>query len=119
MLENIETMKNEYFALECVKTLFDSNKMTESLLLILLDKDKCCDVIGGHYRNSILKEVDSNISQEELTIARLDGTSSARYLKTILSWKGRSFIVTNYWYGPNTRMDDNRTPFLNWIKRNI
>lgn len=117
MLENIETMKNEYFALTCMKALFESDKMSESLLYILLDKDKCCNVIGGHYFNSILKEIDSNINQEELTIARLDGTSKARYLKTILTWNGRSFIVTNYWYGPNTKKEDNRTPFLNWIEK--
>lgn len=116
MLKNVEELKNERFALTCIKALLDSRNMSDYYLDILLDKEKCCDVIGGHYRNAILKEINPSVSKEELLYLRLDGTKSARYLKTILSWKGRTFIVTNYWYGPNTKMEDNRTPFLSWIK---
>ena len=38
MLSNIELAKNEIFAINCIKMLFSTEKMNESLLDVLLDK---------------------------------------------------------------------------------
>lgn len=119
MLFNVESKKNEAFAITCIEALFESEKMNERLLQILLDKEMCENVIGGKYRKSILKEIEGNIGHDELKEQCMDGTDRPRYYNTVLRWSGRDFIVTNYWYGPKTKMPDNRTPFLKWIQAHI
>lgn len=119
MNDKIEGLRNETFAITCIKELFASSKMNGSLLNILLNKEACERFIQAKYRNAILKEVDPQISYSDLKIACLNGTSIPRYYDTIIFWDNRAFIVTNYWYGPTTRMPDNRTPFLQWIKKQL
>ena len=119
MLFGIEAKKNEAFAITCIEALFESGKMCDRLLNILLDKDLCEANIGGTYRKPILKEVNADIGYDDLKIECKDGTDRSRYYDTVLRWSGRAFVVTNYWYGPTTKMPDNRTPFLKWIQANI
>jgi len=119
MLYGVESKKNEAFAITCIEAMFASEKMCDRLLNILLDKELCEANIGGKYRKPILKEVKAGIGHSDLKVECMDGTDRPRYYDSVVKWSGRSFVVTNYWYGPATKMPDNRTPFLKWVQANI
>ena len=115
----LSDMTNKQFAFSCIKLLIDGGKLDEHALRILTDSIECKERFNCVRSTAILKEIPSGCSEEELTEQCNDGTNQSRYYKTPVKIDGRDYIITNYWYGANTRMPDNRTPFMAWVQSQL
>jgi len=119
MEKNIECMPNKQFAYSCLQLLINYGKLDDRSINILTSADECRRLFQCSGNFAILNEVPLNCSDDELTIYCYDNTGRQRYYKEPIVISGRSFAVTNHWYGPDKTMPDNRTPFLMWIKSKI
>ena len=108
----IEQLTNHDFAFRLMNELL-THGVPISDIMCLTDATYCRNQLSC--RGAILKRVDSEnaIPQSVLN----DGTSQARYYKDVFEYDGTFFLITNYWYGPQTNHKDNRTPFLGWVQR--
>ena len=108
---DIRSMKNEDFAKACFERLIDYDALGDDELRILTDPDECRDRFN--HPKPILTEIPFETC--DLKQLRKDSTGKMRFYAFIEHVNGRAFMVTNYWYGPNTRLKDNRTPFYAWV----
>lgn len=108
---DIRSMKNERFAEECFKRLLDYDRLGDEELRILTDPDECRTRF--YHPKPILAEIPYETTN--LDNLRKDDTGRVRFYPTILRVRGRAFMITNYWYGPHTKVKDNRTPFYEWV----
>ncbi len=115
--EEIETLKNEAFAIRCVELLNKYEKLDAYTLGKLTDGDWCKGMGFMRMSKPVLKKIPTNCSAEELKQQMLDGTKSNRFYSHTVRVNQSEYIITNYWYGPQTNYPDNRTPFLNWVKQ--
>ena len=116
---NLSDMPNKQFAFTCIKTLLEAGNLDENTLLLLTDSEKCKERFHCVRSTAILKAIPNGCSESELTIQCNDGTNQSRYYKTPVNINGQDYIITNYWYGVNTRMPDNRTPFMLWVQSKL
>lgn len=119
MLEISTKMKNKDFALSCINTLLSRNLLSEKMLFCLTNLEWCQREFGTVTRVPVLKEIPSNCFGTEFKLLLNDGTNQSRYYPDIICANGKKYVVTNYWYGPETRMKDNKTPFLEWVNLQI
>lgn len=108
-------MNNRAFAFDCINRLLQAEKLNDATIQILVDGAECKRLFNCVRNSAVLKEVPSNTTEEDLTALCKDGTCQPRYYREKVTVAGRTFLITNYWYGPNTRMPDNRTPFSAWV----
>ena len=107
--ENSE-IANKDFAFSCMKLLRDK-KIDINKIMCLTNHEYCKEKFNC--RKPILKQIDRlyNIPQAIIN----DYTSQPRFYKEAFDYNGTYFLITNYWYGPNTNQPDNKTPFYNWV----
>lgn len=111
MEKNFESMPNKRFAYSCLQLLNDSGKLDDNAMNVLTNEDECQRLFQCSGNFSILIEVSLNCSDEVLKIHCYDNTGRQRYYKEQIIASGKSFVVTNHWYGPGKTMPDNRTHF--------
>ena len=116
---NISDMPNKQFAFACIKALIDAGKLDAYTLQLLTDSEACKERFNCVRSTAILKAIPNGCSEHELAVQCNDGTNQARYYKTPVSINGQDYIITNYWYGANTKMPDNRTPFMHWVQSKL
>ncbi len=116
---NLSDMPNKQFAFACINMLLDAGKLDEHTLRLLMDSEECKERFHCVRSTAILKTIPNHCSESELTKQCNDGTNQSRYYKAPISINGQDYIITNYWYGANTRMPDNRTPFMEWVHSKI
>lgn len=106
----VRELSNKEFAFRCMKLLSDKN-IPLNIIICLTDHEFC--KINFNCKKPILKLVNSqyNIPQEIIN----DYTNQPRFDKDTFNYNGNFFLITNYWYGPNTNHPDNKTPFYNWV----
>lgn len=107
--ENNE-ITNKDFAFNCMKLLRD-RQIDMDIIMCLTEHEFCKEKFNC--KKPILKQVDSlhNITQEVIN----DNTDKPRFYKEVFNYNGKYFLITNYWYGPNTNHPDNKTLFYNWV----
>ena len=108
MRNRLEGLSNKSFAFECLRLLEGHNVPIE-IIRKLTDADYCKD----HFKSvkAILKEVGATVTTDEI----YDGTSKPRFYSEVCYYQDYRFLITNYWYGPQTQLKDNRTPFMEWV----
>ena len=110
---NIEGLSNHDFAF-CLMSELLRHGVPVNDIMCLTDTNYCRDNLSC--RGAILKQVDSRTAIPRSILN--DGTSQARYYKDGFDYDGTFFLITNYWYGPQTNhKKDNRTPFLAWVQK--
>lgn len=117
--KEIETLKNEDFILRCFSLLKAEGKLDEHTLNCLSDGDWCMQMDFMQRAKPILKQIPLQTTEQEFRILRLDGTSQSRYYSHTLLVNNKRYMITNYWYGPQTNHRDNRTPFMNWVRQKL
>ena len=117
--KDIESYKNEDFVLKCLSLLNDAGKLDDYTVNCLTDGNWCLKKEFMQREKSVLKEIPMNTTEKEFKILRLDGTSQSRFYSHTIIINNKKFMITNYWYGPTTNHKDNRTPFLNWVKKQL
>ncbi len=118
--ETLEKLPNKEFAFKCLTLLQNNGGLDDKVLATLTDIDECKRLFCfSSNRFSILREIKSGFTTEELQEQRRDTSGKYRYYKDVLVLNNKQYIVTNHWYGPNKSMPDNRTPFLTWIKSKV
>ena len=105
-------LSNKKFAYEMLDLLIIENKLTEEEINLLTNAELCRSHFGC-IKFPILSEVHVNSILEEGDC--YDDSGRQRFYKDKFIIKDRAFIITNHWYGPNKSMNDNRTPFQNWV----
>ena len=108
MRERLEQIDNKPFAFECMR-LLECHNVPIGVIRQLTDGDYCKEYFNS--KKAVLKEVGATASTEEI----YDGTSKPRFYSEVCHYQGYHFLITNYWYGPKTKLKDNRTPFMNWV----
>lgn len=107
-----EKLTNKSFAFECLNLLIDNGLLSDSEIMILTDNDECKRLFNNT-KFPVLLEVAQNHDLDDLDC--YDELGRQRFYKEKIFVNGRSFIITNHWYGPNKSVADNRTPFLRWV----
>jgi len=108
-------MSNKSFAFTCLNQVKEAGGFTETVLQILTSAASCRD----WFRCSgfaVLMEVPAGCSEAELR-KMCHFAGRRRYYQDRFETGGRTFVVSNHWYGPGRSMPDNRTPFLEWVRR--
>jgi hypothetical protein len=108
MRERLENLGNKSFAFECM-ALLERHNVPLEVIRQLTDGAYCKEHFNS--RKAILKEVGATVSSEEI----YDRTNKPRFYSEICHYQGYHFLITNYWYGPQTQLKDNRTPFIEWV----
>ena len=108
MRERLNGLSNKTFAFECLRLLEGYNVPIE-VIRKLTDTDYCKEQFNS--RKAILKEIGTTASAGDI----YDGTSKPRFYRESYHYQGYHFLITNYWYGPQTKLNDNRTPFMEWV----
>ena len=108
MKARLEKLKNKPFAFECMD-LLKKNRVSMEDIWKLTDANYC----KTHFNavKPILKQIGNVASQSEI----YDNTAQPRFYGEVWQYQNHNFLITNYWYGPNTNHIDNRTPFLIWV----
>ena len=115
---DLESLPNKKFAYQCIQLLKEHGKIDDRNINILTDSEICRRMFSCS-GFSILQEVPTGSSDEELTPYCYDNTGRQRYYKDILVIQNKGYVVTNHWYGPNKSMPDNRSPFEKWTMEQI
>ena len=119
MREKLEAMTNKRFATTCFELLIRANVLDDTTLNQLINPEWCQRTFEMTGNKPILKEIPNEFTEEELRKYQFDGTHQQRFYPNVIKMNGRSFIITNYWYGKDTRIQDNRTPFMDWVLNKI
>ena len=116
---DLKSLSNKEFAYYCIQLLKEGGKLDERNLNILTNSDECHRLFSCSSNFSVLQEVPVGCSEDELIPCCYDSTGRQRYYKDIISSRGKGYVITNHWYGPNQSMPDNRSPFEEWVKKQI
>lgn len=106
------SLKNQDFAFETINIL--KEYVDEELLRILCSSDES-KKYTKHFR-AILIDVTENI---ENNIEYYKDEIAARYYKEPIDINNRKYIISNDWYYKTHKDLDNRTPYLEFIKKVI
>ena len=111
-MKNFAEMANREFAFACLNALKREGRLTEAALALLTDTAQCRERFRCGF--AILLEVPGGCGENELrTLCHISG--KRRYYQERFCVNGRTFVITNHWYGPHRSMPDNRTPFMEWV----
>lgn len=105
----LQMLPNKKFAFSCLE-LLKAKHIPLHRIQDLTDREYC--KIHFNTGKPILKQISGPIPGEEDIY---DQTGRQRFYRDVWTCYGNYYLVTNYWYGPNTNVADNRTPFLNWV----
>lgn len=109
---DFERLDNKKFAYSCLALLIKKSCLSEAEIRILTSENECKRLFCCS-KFPILSEVPVNGVLEDADC--YDDHGRQRYYKEKILANGRTFVVSNHWYGPGKSMADNRTPFLQWV----
>lgn len=116
---SLSLMQNKQFVFTCLKLLEQAAKLDDNTIAILTDPERCKELFYGVRAVPILKMIPEFATEEELKILCYDGSNKPRFYSQTFDIGNKTYIVTNYWYGPDTNMPDNRTPFMEWVLNQV
>lgn len=116
--EELEKMPNKKFAYGCILLLSNEGKLNERALRLLTDAEECKRIFMCT-KFPVLQEVPRDCTETKLREYCFDGVGRQRYYVEKITVAGKTYVVTNHWYGPNKSNPDNRTPFLQWVMKEL
>ena len=109
---DFERLDNKKFAYTCFTLLNEKSCLNEAEIRILTSEKECKRLFRCS-KFPVLSEVSLQGSLEDTDC--YDERGRQRFYKEKIYADGRAFVVSNHWYGASKSMEDNRTPFLQWV----
>ena len=99
----------------CLDVLKESDRLNDRNIAKLTNRDFCSSEFFCGF--SVLTEVPivGKVSGDYYN----DNSGHRRYYPNKFIIRGKAYIVTNHWYGPQKSNPDNRTPFMQWVMRQL